>query len=609
MPQQTASANVSPVALYRTAVHDAATGGAVLMASLVKAARTALYAREKAARDLRQRDLIKASLNLLGQHEAALCQEYAKALSRAFSAPQVGLADVRARAAEVNFDELELMDELQVQSSVVLARAQQSALLAAEATLGDLNALICGALGLQSVRADSNPLRPEVYVATLKEVIQTLSVPVAMQLDWIGLMSLALGQELREMYATLSARFKSHGVVPAGYTVRQTGGVSRRAIFQLGDTATASPVQQRPIAGWQPQLSQITPKDVDPKLLTLDKLRRLLSGGLEPMAAHPQIETFEQKFAREFEEGLREPQRAAVDFESTVPAAFEALQEMHQVDRVVQSLENRRSGNQVFESFHAQGNSAVRSSLRNAAKDAAQALSLEVVALMVDNIAQDSRLLEPIQRLVRSLEPAYLRLSLVDTRLFTEKQHPARLLLQEITHRSLAYRTAAADGFPEFLAHLQEAVMPLIQMPIEGERPFQEVLDTLKTGWQRAAETSALAREEAVEVLQHVERRNVLAEKIAREIASHRDAASVPPVVMDFLCGPWAQVVAQARISGGTSAGNADKYQALISALLWSTQPELTRKNISKLTRLVPLLLSTLREGVETIRYPSTKTA
>ena len=83
----------------------------------------------------------------------------------------------------------------------------------------------------------------------------------------------------------------------------------------------------------------------------------------------------------------------------------------------------------------------------------------------------------------------------------------------------------------------------------------------------------------------------------------------MPDVVMDFLCGPWAQVVAFARMGGASSEGAADKYHAVISALLWSAHPELTRKDIAKLTRLVPLLLANLREGLETIRYPGTKTS
>jgi len=68
-------------------------------------------------------------------------------------------------------------------------------------------------------------------------------------------------------------------------------------------------------------------------------------------------------------------------------------------------------------------------------------------------------------------------------------------------------------------------------------------------------------------------------------------------------------VVAQARIKGGAGCAVADKYQALISALLWSAHPELARQNVAKLTRLVPRLLSTLREGLDSIQFPSTKTS
>ena len=138
---------------------------------------------------------------------------------------------------------------------------------------------------------------------------------------------------------------------------------------------------------------------------------------------------------------------------------------------------------------------------------------------------------------------------------------------------------------------------------------IEQALLSLRSTWGRLAQREAQARDRAVEVLQHAEQRNVLAQKIGREIESHADASRVPPVVIDFLCGPWAQVVAQARMAGASGAAVANKYQALISALLWSTHPELTRQNTAKLTRLVPLLLGTLREGLETISYPVTRTS
>ena len=595
-------------ALYRAVVTEAAAGGAALMGALIRAAAMGLHTREKAARDLRERDALAGVIKLLQSCDMGLRAAYPKALLAAFLNPEIAKSHTPASGADVNFDDLELMDEVQVHSSVVVARAQQSAMLAAEASLAELNTLISGALGLNSVRPERNPLRPEIYVTALKEVVEQQNIPIPIQLEWLGAMSIALGQELREMYSALSAKLKDQGVIAAGYLVRphaSTG--ARRALFEVAEVNQAQPAEPPQVVGASQR--SVAARHVDPTLLTLDKLRRLLAGELEAVAPTSVRNQFEDQFARQFESESDASAHPPLDFDSTVPAALEALQEMRQVEQVVQRIEQRKNRAPVEAAPGADSLSLMRNALRSGARGVAQALSLEVVTLMIDNIARDQRLLEPMQALVAKLEPAYLRLSLIDARLFTDKFHPARLLLQEMTHRSLAYGAVAATGFKAFKQELDDALVPLVEGPIESAAPFEEVLAVMQTKWQRAAKASARAQEKAVEILQHVEQRNVLAEKIARNIISHRDAASVPVVVIEFLCGPWAQVVAQARIAAGSGSSNADKYQALISALLWSTHPELTRKNISKLTRLVPLLLSTLREGLDTIKYPVIKTA
>ena len=98
-----------------------------------------------------------------------------------------------------------------------------------------------------------------------------------------------------------------------------------------------------------------------------------------------------------------------------------------------------------------------------------------------------------------------------------------------------------------------------------------------------------------------------LAATIVGDIQGRTDLAQLPRPVFDFLCGPWAQVVAQARIKQGAGSASAEKFEALIPALLWSAHPTLARANPAKLTRLVPRLLATLREGLETIHFPGTR--
>jgi len=593
-------------ALYQATLEDAASGGQAIMGKLVAAVRKSVQERLSAARDLREREVHEASLTLLHTQEPELRLQYPQALLAAFSGPVVSAKAALPNMAELHFDQLELMDEVQVQESVTMARAQQMALLAAETSLTELNTLICATLGLPTVRPDRNPLRPDVYLQALKLVVERAPVPAATRLDWLTTMGVALGAELRELYVRLAARLRSQGVVAVGYAVIPTPGGGGRGKGAASGGAYGAPGSAEREVQIAAELRARRP--TDPALLTLDRLRKLLAGELIPQDAPPRMVAFAQQFAREFEgEEMLAPAPQDGGYAATVPAALEALTEMKQVDHVVQRIEQRRTAPVRM----AQAGSVQKAcdAIRRGANGVAQALSLEVVNLMVDNIAHDARLLAPVQELVRSLEPALMQLALVDPRLFTDKQHVARVLMQELTHRSMAFATEQTTGFAEFYQEVREAVAPLTEADIQGPEPFGMVLAQLRASWDAAAKAQEASRAQAVQALQRVEQRNLLAEKIAREIDSHPDAAQVPEVVIAFLCGPWAQVVAQARLQTGAGSSAADKYQALISAMLWSAHPKLARTNVTKLTRLVPLLISTLREGLESIHYPGTKTS
>ena len=599
MSMQSGDAANHYMALYKAALEQAAQAGEAFMGRVISQARQSLTDRAGQSRGFVERDHLALTLKLLDSHAATLCTQYPQALKTAFGAASQAANELgemeQGVVQSVRFDQLELMDSDQVHERVALARSQQSVLLAADAALAELNTYICATQGMKSVQPQRNPLRPEIFVQALQSVLAQTQAPSLVQMEWLQHMSSALGAELSVLYKTLSRQLHDEGVVAAGYAVIRTHQGSGRSATGGGESVT-------PESGRRDADRDAGPQDA---VLTLDRLRKLLTGELgEPQVAADE-ESFAEQFAREFESGVQA--RPSVDFDATVPAAFEALQEMKQVDRMMERIGQRhpvRSGDQT-----AQGRSPqeVRDHLRQGARGLGQALSLEVVALMVENIARDVRLLEPIREIVRSLEPALLRLALVDPRFFIDKEHPARRLLQEMTHRSLAYDTVETRGFSGFLASLQQGVNPLTVMPIEDAEPFAQVLQALIQAWDEGKQPMQL--EKAVQALQHAEDRNLLAEKISKQIQARPDATKVPVGFLDFMCGPWAQVMAHARMTDPSGQDDPGQYWELVRALFWSVQPELTRKNMAELTRLVPKLLGKLREGLDLIAYPSLKTS
>jgi hypothetical protein len=214
-----------------------------------------------------------------------------------------------------------------------------------------------------------------------------------------------------------------------------------------------------------------------------------------------------------------------------------------------------------------------------------------------------------VQNLVAQLEPALLRLALVDPQFFSHKQHPARRLLHEIAHRSIAFESQDSRGFSGFMDPLHDAVAPLADGAITSAVPFDEALARLVSVWDEPAGREKRQVAKAVLALQQAEQRAALAQIMVRDVLQRPDAVQVPSVVLDFLCGPWAQVVAHARITDTTGADDPGHFAGLIDALIWSAQPALTQQDPSALRKMVPDLLHNLHLGLASIGYPTEQAA
>ena len=237
-------------------------------------------------------------------------------------------------------------------------------------------------------------------------------------------------------------------------------------------------------------------------------------------------------------------------------------------------------------------------------------LAGEVVAQMLRSIADDRRLLEPVRELVLQLKPALLHLAKTDPRFFADRNNPARRLLEVITARGLAFSTEQDTGFAEFALQVQLTVQSL-QTPSPGlpER-FAERL-------RRLASFGPPEDGAAMETLVRVEQRNLLAERIASEIRARPDFVRAPALVRRFLVGPWAQVIAHARLHvevlgespllaelPAEQDAPAQRYMDILADLLWSCQLSQASLNRPRLIRVVPLVLRTLREGLDAIDFP-----
>ena len=506
-----------------------------------------------AARNVQRRAVVDA----LVLQQAALQKAFHQALRAAVYG---GEGAHKASPARVRFDDFQFLEEDQIDANIELAMSEQEVLLAVENILPVLNGLVSSLMGWTRVHAHLNPLRPENFVYALREAFSDCIPSDEARADVMGLAAGLMGTVLAQLYREVVDWLRAQGV--ESVTVTPLGG-------NYG--ATATPAQN----------------SVTRTLLTLDKLRRLLSGELDP----------------------RGTAVGSKDFTHTIPASMEALEDLKLVEPMMRRLAER-ARQAAPAPMGPMGAMVDGSKAGNTASEAlggkalGRQLGEEVVRLMLDNLQQDRRMLPGVRRSLQAMEPVLLRLSAADPRFFSDKKHPARHFLDKITSRSLAFTSEDELGYAQFLQALHGAVQILVAGPGDGPA-FLAVLGRMQTQWAHDEQQLRQRAEEAARSLLHAEQRHMLAQRLAQEFMERLDDKPLPDLVLNFLRGPWAQVVAESQLRGAEDAQEHEAYISLVDDLAWSVQLRLVRRNRARLVDMVPHMLVKLRQGLQRIHYPS----
>jgi len=470
----------------------------------------------------------------------------------------------RGGGQPLRFDDFQFLEEEQIDANIEFALTQQEIAMAVDDALPTLNAMVSGLLGWLTVQPHLNPLKPESFVYALRETMVELIPKDEARTPVMTPAAGMLGVSMRQLYKEISEWLRSQGVEPVG-PLQPPGGSGSGSVKPTENSVTRT-------------------------LLTLDKLRRLLSGELDSGPLNGNIK----------------------DFTHTVPASFVALEDMKLMEPMMKRLAERAS-----QSAAAKGAALAAASRGVVVEAAAQRgiskskklgkeLGEEVVRLMLDNLTQDHRMLAGVRNNLRQLEPALMTLSQSDARFFSERQHPARQFMDKITSRSLAFTSEDQPGYAHFQKALENAVAVLVGSGGEAAG-FSRVLRKLEEGWAREEQEQRQRAEEAARGLLHAEQRNLLAQKLSEDFAERIKNRKVPEIVGVFLRGPWAQVVAESQLRCADGTADADGYLALVDDLIWSVQLKLARRNRSRLVDIVPGMLVKMRQGLGLISYPEEK--
>jgi hypothetical protein len=525
-----------------------------------------------------------------------------------------------------SFAELSLVDDSQVNKDIESARLLQVLLPAVEQQLAELDALMSTALGLPSVRPELNPLRPQVFANTLRALLSDSTANPDMAALWVRHMAPGFARELKQIYKSITTRLQTANVQAATYRVLQTptgpggagggagggvGGPGGRAGKPAAGNGPAGPGTPGSGDGNYPQQPQLPPASYA-DLSAYEIQDALFQEFLYRGAAHAQ-----QALAPAYYEAVEQELNQLQDDEQYAqlpvyaPPQPARYRRMHAVDRPLREvgIDSPLDPNTWGQYGGARQRSLVRSQLRKEAKEVGQVLGLEVVRKVVNQVAQDPRLLAPVREAIVALEPSLLRLAMVDPRFLSDERHPGRRLIERVAERSFKYNDEFASEFGHFFGQVTPVFNLLNEeQAFEDAQPFALALAQFEELWSAEDSTEYDQREKALAAMRLAEQRQTLADQVAWELSTRPDLDKVPAVVMDFLFSTWALVIAHAKLTDTSGHNEAGIYGLVVSDLLWSVKREITLNQPAKLFEMIPRMLATLRDGLAKVGHEPSQT-
>ncbi len=538
-------------------------------------------------------------------------KRYPDALRAAFTADLAKDAAARAHVPRHTANlELALMDDSAIDGVIESSRLVSHVMPIVERPVSELDALVSSAMGMRTVRPELNPLRPEIFAQTLRALIESAHVKAATSSLWMKHLAEPLGHELQALYERLVIQLKDANVRAAEYRVNpvpggpargpgtpQASGDAAQAAAESTSTRGNAPSRGGPPGPAGEELpsgfASLSSRQISHALL-----RDFVSQGAGAHATQILPPSYYAEVNRELEQLQAEAQgERDLSPEPPVPAEYRDMPAVDRPQRAV-GVQSRLNSEVWGDYAHSHERSLVRTRLRKDATQVAQVLGLELVRKVVNQIAQDPRLLGPVREAIVALEPSLLRLAMVDPRFFTEEEHPGRLLMEQVALRSFKYNDEFGKEFASFFDGVQVAFNELNKAEIPDAQPFELVLNGLEAVWAEQDRIEADPMEQAVAAMRFAERRQAEADQIAWGLSTRPDLEAVPSVVQDFLFGPWALVLAHARLTDGANRIDPNGYLSVITDLLWSVKPEVTMRQPAQLFERIPPLLSKLREGL-----------
>ena len=229
---------------------------------------------------------------------------------------------------------------------------------------------------------------------------------------------------------------------------------------------------------------------------------------------------------------------------------------------------------------------------------------IDIVSMMFDFILGDANLPDEIKAQLGRLQIPMLKVALVDKSFFSNRNHSARLLLNEMAYAGIGWDPdrRGRDGLQGRI----EAIVQRVLNEFEDDtRLFTELLEEFRGYCEEERRRSAIIEKRTKEAEEGKARSESAKQVVDNLLARIVGGRSLPPVAQKLLHDVWSKVLFLEHLRAGGSDSDAFRHAAQVAEILVKTVTIRTPTERAQLPAMIPGLIRQLRAGFESISYGS----
>ncbi len=428
---------------------------------------------------------------------------------------------------------------------------------------------------------DGNPFGPHAIAQAFREALQPTPLPLRIRIILYMLFDRHLMQNLDGLYEALNRELIDAGILPnMKYQAQPRFEATRGAPAAGAPSFAGSPDARSGYSDGDDPSAEQAERLFDGLTQLFIALRKregtTLLGGRRSIVSYAPptaTRTFE---ARDLLEALNQLQKqAAEDF-------ARRMQRPQQVDGVKADLHRQ---------LESRGAAADPRRISDQEADV-----IDLVGMLFDFILDDADLPDACKTALSHLHTPYLRVAMQDKALFTQYNHPARLLLNAMARAGVLYDAEGEER--ELLAKIQWVVERVIQGFTGDLALFETLLDEFNEFVATLRHRVELREKRSIEAAKGRDRLLDARQRAGAAIAEALRGPSLPKIIQDFLELTWTDVLVFVQLRHGEGSAEWNRSLELAEQLAWSGRPQ-DAAGIDALHRLRAGMLDDVRKGLE----------